>query len=224
MNYFFLIILWILATLIVTTTTIIIGKKYGVEYVIATMAALVVIAGILANKIVYFGSLHVPAGVIAFSMTFLITDVLSEHWSKKHAQKAVWAGLISNLVFIVLLYIAIIWPSPFKDAAEMFNNALGLTPRIILAGIIAYLLSQHHDVWIYNLLKKLTKNKQLWLRNNLSTIISQLIDSVVFITLAFGGVFPVIPLIFGQWIVKIIIAILDTPFIYFISYVLKKIK
>lgn len=221
-----IVLLWIIATLAVVSFAAVIGKKYGVEYIIAIAAALAIVANILANKIVVFGPFTVPAGVIAFSMMFLMTDVLSEKWGKKYARKAVWAGFYANLVLVVSLYIAIAWEAaPYAaESAGMFAAVLRLTPRIFLGGIIAYLISQHHDIWAFHFWKKKTKGKHLWLRNNASTIISQLLDSVIFIVVAFCGVFPILPLIIGQWVVKIIIALIDTPFMYGIIWVMDKVE
>ena len=98
----------------------------------------------------------------------------------------------------------------------MFAKVLGLTPRIVLASLIAYLISHYFDIYFYLFWKKVTKDKFLWLRNNFSTILSQLIDSIFFISIAFYGIAPLIPLITGQFIIKVIISILSTPFIYLI--------
>ena len=218
--------LWIVVTLAVCSFAAVLGKKYGVEYPIAIMAALCVMASILANKIVTFGPFTVPGGVIVFSMTFLITDILSERWGKQYARKAVWAGFYANIMLVISIYIVMAWqPAPFAvEISDMFAKVLGLTPRIIAASLITYLVSQHHDVWAFHFWKKKTKGKHLWFRNNASTIVSQLIDSVLFVTLAFYGVFPIIPLILGQWVVKIIIALIDTPFMYCIMWVMDKIE
>ncbi len=221
-----IIILWVCATFIICSAIGIIGKRYGVEYPIALVSALVVMANIFASKIVQFGPFTVPAGVIVFSMIFYLTDILSEVWGKNAAKKAVWAGFLSNLVLVISIFIVTNWqPAAFAaDFSEMFSKVLALTPRIAVAGFIAYLISQHHDVWAFHLLKKKTKGKFLWLRNNLSTIVSQLIDSVIFITIAFYGVFPIMPLIIGQWAVKVIIAVIDTPFIYATIWMMKNFK
>jgi len=220
-----MIVIWILITLAVGSLSGILGKKYGVLYPVSLVSALAVMASIFANKIVVFGPFEVPAGVIVFSLMFFITDIISENWGKSITRKAVWAGFFSNLVFILSIYIVINWqPAPYaREISQMFSKILSLSPRIVLAGFIAYLVSQHHDVWAFHFLKKKTKGKHLWLRNNLSTVASQLIDSIIFITLAFYGVFPVLPLILGQWAVKIIIALIDTPFIYLTLYLMKKV-
>ena len=220
-----LIILWVIATAAVASAAVLIGKRYGVEYTIAAGAALVVIANVLANKIIVVGPFTAPAGVIVFSTTFLITDLLSELWGSKYAKKAVWAGFFGNLLLVLSVYIAVNWqPAPFAvEMSDMFSQVLGLTPRIVVGSLIAYLLSQHHDIWAYHFWKKVTKGRHLWLRNNASTITSQLIDSIVFITIGFYGVFPIVPLIFGQWAVKIMIALIDTPFMYIITRFAKRL-
>ena len=221
-----IIIIWIFATLTVGSLAGILGKRYGIEYPIALVSALVVMANIFANKIVMFGSYSVPAGVIVFSMTFFITDIISEKWGKKYARKAVWAGFFSSLVLIISVYIVVSWPAaPFAvEMGEMFGKVLYLTPRITIAGFIAYIISQNHDIWAFHFWKEKTNGKHLWLRNNASTVVSQLIDSVIFVTIAFYGIFPIVPLILGQWIVKIIIALIDTPFMYYTIWLMDKIK
>lgn len=221
-----LIIVWIFATLAIASFSGVLGKKYGVVYPIAIMASLIVIANIAANKIVTFGPFTVPGGVIVFSTTFLITDIISEKWGKKKARQAVWAGFYASIILAISIFIVSAWePAVFAtEMSDMFSKVLKLTPRIVLASLAAYLVSQHHDVWAFHFWKKKTKGKHLWFRNNASTIVSQIIDSVIFIIIAFYGVFPLLPLILGQWVVKVIIAILDTPFMYGILWLMKKVK
>jgi hypothetical protein len=97
-----------------------------------------------------------------------------------------------------------------------------MTPRIILASFIAYLLSQTHDVWAFHFWKKLFRGRHLWLRNNISTASSQLLDTVVFISVAFLGIMPVGQLIAGQYVVKLGIALLDTPLVYLLVWLIRK--
>lgn len=223
---FLLIILWIITTLVIISFSAVIAKKHGVEYMIAINAVLVVLANIFASKIIVVGPFTAPAGILVFSMTFLITDILSEKWGKEVARKAVWAGFYANVVMIFSVYIALSWePAPFAaDFAIKFGEVLWLTPRIAIASMLTYLISQHHDVWAFHFWKRKTKGKHLWFRNNASTIVSQLIDSVIFIFIAFSGTFTlevIFGLILGQWLLKVLIAVLDTPFMYFMVRYLK---
>jgi len=157
----------------------------------------------------------VPAGVIAYSITFISTDVISEVWGKERAQETVFAGFIALIAVFILVQISLVWPkAPFWHNDEAYALILGSTSRIIIASFIAYLVSQMHDVWAFHFWKRVTNERHLWLRNNLSTAVSQFLDSFIFITIAFYGVLPIWPLIYGQWIIKFMIAILDTPLIY----------
>ena len=214
-----------MATLAISSLSGVIGKRYGVEYVIAIMTSLVVIANVIAAKIVVFGPFVVPATVIVYESTFLLTDILSEKWGKQQARKAVWAGFYANIVLVVAVLVAVNWPSaPFaKDYSDQFTSVLGLFPRIVLASMVAYLLSQHHDIFAFHFWKNRTGGKYLWLRNTASTAVSQAIDTAVFITIAFYGVMDIVPLLIGQYVIKLIIAVVDTPFIYGVVWLMDKI-
>lgn len=215
-----ILIVWILITLGVVTFSAILARIYSVEIVIGVFASLTVVANIIAFKLVNFGPFVVPSAVIAYASTFLITDIVSEFFGKKEARKAVWAGFIANIVMVIVVSMAVQWPAaPFVDqkAVEAFNTVMGFAPRVVLASMVAFLLSQHHDVWAFHFWKRMTGGKHLWLRNNASTMVSQLFDTVIFISLAFYGIMPgnvILQLIIGQYVIKLLIAILDTPFIY----------
>ena len=182
----------------------------------------ITIASVLASKIIDVFGLFMPAGVLAYSITFICTDVISEIWGKKRAKYTVIGGFIALVSVLILVQISVAWPkAPFWNNEVAFQTILGSTTRIIIASFIAYLVSQLHDVWAFHFWKKVTKEKHLWLRNNLSTATSQFIDSFLFITIAFYGVMPIWPLIIGQWVIKIAIAILDTPLIYFVVWLIR---
>lgn len=173
------------------------------------------IAAVLASKIVNIFGLFVPAGILAYSVTFLVSDTIGEIWGRKTANNVVIAGFVALASVFLLIRLSISLPSaPFWQNQEAYSTILSASSRIIIASLIAYLVSQYHDVWLYHFIKERTGKKHLWLRNNASTAMSQLLDSVIFIVIAFYGTMPVIPLILGQWVIKLIIAILDTPFVY----------
>lgn len=183
----------------------------------------ITIAAVLANKIINIFGLFVPAGILAYSITFITTDVISETWGKERAKNTVLGGFIGLLAVLILVQISLAWPkAPFWNNDAAFQSILGSTVRIIMASFIAYLISQFHDVWAFHFWKRVTHNRHLWLRNNLSTAVSQFLDSFIFITIAFYGILPIWPLIFGQWVIKMAIAILDTPFIYLIVWMMRK--
>ena len=217
------IILWILGTLALASIAAILSKKYGVEYLIAMFAGAIVITAVIAGKVVVFGPFTVSASIIVFSISFFLTDVISEFWGKKEATKAVWSGFLADLLLIFAVYIAIRWePASFWTGQDAFMQTLGMTGRIVIASLTAYIVAQNHDVWAYHFWKKLFKGKHLWIRNNLSTGVSQIIDSVIFVTIAFYGVVPMMPMIIGTVIVKFVIAALDTPFLYALRWYFQK--
>ncbi len=174
-----------------------------------------VIAAVVSSKIINIFGFYAPAGVLAYSITFIVSDIISEIWGRERANEVIHCGFIALLTAIVLSWAALHWtPAPFWHGQEGFASVLSNTPRIVLASLVAYLVSQTHDVWLFHFLRNITGGSHLWLRNNVSTVVSQLIDSVIFVTIAFYGVMPVTDIIIGQWLAKIAIAVIDTPFVY----------
>lgn len=185
----------------------------------------VILANVQVVKLVDLFGLTATLGNIVYASTFLVTDMLSEHYGKKEAQKAVIFGLVSMLALVILTQFAI-WFTPAQDdtSQEHLAAIFGLMPRIVLGSITAYLISQFHDVWAYHFWKDKFP-KQLWLRNNASTMVSQLIDSVVFCLIAFLGEFDfkvVLEIILTTYIFKWIVAALDTPFLYISRLLVKQ--
>ena len=199
------------------------GDEKSFIILLSIFVGSITIASVLANKIINVFGLFVPAGVLAYSMTFLITDTISEIWGKETAKRTVFGGFIGLIAVLLLIQISLVWPkAPFWKQEAAYQTIMGSTSRIIIASFIAYLVSQFHDVWAFHFWKKITGGRHLWLRNNFSTAVSQFIDSSLFITVAFYGVMPVWPLIWSQWLVKLAIAFLDTPIIYGIVWLLRK--
>lgn len=157
------------------------------------------------------------AGVIAYPITFLMTDIVNEVWGKSVAQRFVAIGFLANLLMVGLFAIGV-WlpPAPIWGSQAAFQDVLGSVPRMVLASMAAYIASQTWDVWISDYIKRKMR-LGLWFRNNVSTITSQIIDSAVFLTIGFAGVMPWEDLIvmFVTYVVaKFIIAVIDTPFAY----------
>lgn len=216
-------ITWIILTLSAVTLVVALAERYGVEIAIGIFATLTVVANVIASKLVTVGSVIVPAGVIVYSATFLITDVLGEIYGKEYGKKAVITGFFANLIAMLAIVTALLWkPAPIGiEMAEAFNKVFSLTPRIVIASMVAYLISQTHDVYAFHFWKEKTKGKYLWLRNNASTMVSQAIDTCTFITLAFYGIVPndvLLGMIVWQYLIKVTIALMDTPFMYIATY------
>ena len=181
-------------------------------------AGALLVANFIAVKIVAVGPLIVPAGIIAYPLTFLLTDTIAEVYGRDTARRVVWTGFGVNLLAVVLVMLALrLPPAPFFAGEAAFGATLGLVPRIVLASLTAYLVSQHHDVLAFHFWRRLTGGRHLWLRNNASTVVSQALDTVLFITIAFVGTMPlgvVVSLVVWQYLAKVIIAAADTPLCY----------
>ncbi|BAN90790.1 queuosine precursor transporter [Aeropyrum camini] len=179
-----------------------------------------------------------PAGVVAYSVTFIVTDIVSEVYGRRAAGAVVAAGFASQIVALFLTYAAISSPpAPFSPVQQdEYAKVVMAGFNIIIASLTAYLISQYHDVWSFHFWKRLTRGRWLWLRNNMSTWASQLIDTVVFLSLAFyiipllspaaSGIEPVSlstlwAMIYSQYIIKLVIAVLDTPVVYLGVYLVK---
>lgn len=179
------------------------------------------IANVVSSKIVHFCGLTVPAAIVAYPITFLMTDVIGEIWGKAEANKTVWLGFICQCISLLLIWLAMLLPvAPFADNQAEFVSVLGSSLRVVCASMVAYLFSQSWDVWLFHKIRDAyiadfgSTRGGRWLWNNASTLTSQIIDTAIFITGAFYGVVPnIVNMILSQYIVKAIYALLDTiPF------------
>lgn len=175
------------------------------------------VANVVAGKVVDLFGFIVPAAVVAYGITFLCTDIVGEIWGKKEANRMVKVGFVSQVLGLALIFLALKLPPAFfaVEFSKNFDIVLGQSARVVIASLSAYLVSQFNDVFVFHKLKAKHNNKHKWIRNNLSTATSQLIDTSIFITFAFYGVVPnIIWMIISQYVIKLLIAILDTPIFY----------
>ena len=185
------------------------------------------VSNVVAGKIIGVGVLGtISAGIVCYPLTFLFTDTISELFGKQRATTIVWIGFGCNILLVGLILLAGFLPHAiWWEGQEAFMQTLGFVPRVVLASMVAYIISQNLDVLGFHYLKEKTNGKYLWLRNNVSTMFSQSIDTILFIGIAFLGVFPlsvVINMMIFQYIVKLIIAACDTPFVYLLVMALKE--
>lgn len=178
-----------------------------------------IVANIEATKCVDMFGLSLTLGNVVYSTIFLATDILSEMYGGKEARKAVKVGFFSMLIFTILTQLDLLF---LPNDQDLVNSAMHeifeFMPRFCLASLSTYVISNTIDTYLYDWIKnKLPEDKFLWIRNNGSTLISQLIDSVLFTVIAFSNIYSwrvIINLCFVTYIIKFIVAILDTPFIY----------
>jgi uncharacterized integral membrane protein (TIGR00697 family) len=165
-----------------------------------------------------FGS-HLSVGVFSFPIVFLMTDVVGEVYGKKIARMFVLAGFISTALFIAysLLSLAMPWSQSGLWAKEGYNLMFGISTRIAVASLIAFAVGEYQDVFTFFLLKSKMGEKGFWLRSNISNLWSQFLDTVIFMVIAFLGVYP-LPVLFSiiltWWLYKVAMGILYTPLSY----------
>lgn len=179
-----------------------------------------ILSNILACKILSFvnGLIVVPSAVVVYWLTYLMTDVIGEIWGREQANETVKTGFICQIIAIILIFIATILPvAPFSDNQAEFETILGSTARVTIASMISYFVSQSWDIFVFHKLKDIFPNKK-WIRNNVGTMTSQIIDTFIFIFIAFYGKVPsIVTMAISQYIVKFFLAILDTPIFYLLT-------
>ncbi|MFD0932123.1 queuosine precursor transporter [Psychroflexus salinarum] len=212
-------------------------QKLSAERIYLILAALFITSLVVSNLIFqkffywdFFGlyRFEISVGVLPYPITFLITDSISEIYGKEKANQVVTIGIFASIFSLLIILVANAVPSttwsPIGD--EVFDNVFGATTIAVAASMMAYLLAQYVDIYVYHFWKKLTKGKYLWLRNNFSTFTSQFVDtfSVVFLLTVFGqldwSLFG--GLLLSGFLFKVLIALFDTPFLYLIVYIFRK--
>ena len=203
------------------------ARKYNkADALIGLYVSFVLISNIIAYKIAEFDfgfvTFYATSATLVFAVTFLLTDIVNEKFGRVETQKMIFIAFVSQLAVAVFILIAIyIEPAPFFMDQEIFVKILGFAPRIMIASWIAFLISENFDAYIFSWFKKLTKGKHLWARNMFSSIPSMALDTIIFVTIAFYGVTPLLPLITGVLVIKWIVGVIDIPFMYLNRWVMK---
>lgn len=195
----------------------------------------IAVANITASKLAWFdlpivGGVAVPAGFVGIAVAFLCSDLLVEYYGKEYAHDVVKGTIFALVVAYGLVWAAIMLPSaPFYQSQSAYSSVLGSSAAITLASVITLSLSQTLDVKLFASLKRYTNGRHKWLRNIGSTSISQFVDTLVFITLGFAVIpyiqgqspmwgMALVSTIIGQYIVKLGVAMMDTPVFYAVTY------
>jgi uncharacterized integral membrane protein (TIGR00697 family) len=215
--------------------TIIAYRLFGRVGLYVWMVVALIIANLQVLKTIQVFGYVTALGNVIYGTTFLATDILSENYGKQAAKKAVYLGFFILIALTVIMQLTLFFiPHESDFASPALETIFGFLPRIAIASLTAYLISQLHDVWAFNFWKKKFKGRHLWFRNNLSTMTSQLVDNVIFTWIAFVGFFglfgweqvfewPIIISIFvTSYIMKWVVAVIDTPFIYLAKWFKKK--
>ena len=198
-------------------------RLFGKHGLFAFSATATVLANIEVLILVDAFGMEQTLGNVMFASTYLITDILSENDSKKDASKAVYIGIFTSIAMLVLTQLWMLFTPAASDfVMPSIKQIFSTTPRLMLASILGYAVSQRFDVWLYHAWWKLTarggdSRRMLWLRNNGSTLVSQLINTILFTTVAFLGRYDAatfISIMVSSYVIYIFTSMLDTPIIY----------
>ena len=228
-------LIWVVLLLLCFTAILTLLRLFGPPGLYVYVAVAVIGANLQVLKPVQFAVFPDPValGTVLFASTFFCTDILAEQYGRAAARRAVMLGFAAYLLWTALMVVTLgfrplapdeagsglAWALPMHDAMGLLFTP---APAFFAAGMTAYLISQFHDIWLYRLLHRKTGGRHLWLRNNVSTALSALIDTAVFSVLAWVVFAPepldlttlVVTYILGTWVLRVVVAALDTPFLY----------
>lgn len=220
-------LIWILFALLNFSFMLLFYRIFGKMGLFVWIGMATVVANIQVLETVELFGLTATLGNIIYGTAYLATDILNEKYGKEDARKAVWIGFSTLIAMTVMMQISLVFnPGPDDIAHGALETIFGMIPRVAAGSLAAYAVSQYFDVWIYDRLRKIfPADKFLWIRNNGSTVLSQLLDSAVFCSIAFLGQFPMtvwLEIFITTYIIKFVVAMIDTPFMYIAKGMSKK--
>ena len=218
-------ILWLFTLLADLSFTILLYRLFGKAGLQVAIAFSILLANLQGPKLTEIFGLQTSLGVIFYASIFFATDVLSENYGKKEAQKAVQMGFLVSIIMIVMMSLALLYQPTNQPNTAVFSHnihnafatIINFTPRFIIGSLLAYYISQRFDVWAFHAIKQKTGEKHLWLRNNASTMSSQILDTAIYSLVAWWGIVDLktaIQLGLVKYAFKVVISIIDTGFIY----------
>lgn len=201
-------------------------RKWGRIGLLVWIPISCIVANIQVTKNIILFGLEATLGNIVYATSFLATDILNEFYGKKEADKSVGIGFFALISMTILMQLALVFKPSDSDVAQRgLQMIFGIMPRIAIGSLIAYWVSNKHDVWAYDFWHRKTGEKHLWLRNNASTFVSQLIDTVLFTMIAFFKVYDwsvLFQIMLSTYLLKWIVAVADTAVIYLAKSWVKK--
>jgi uncharacterized integral membrane protein (TIGR00697 family) len=218
-------LLWFTTLALDLSLTLLMYRLFGRIGLTAAIVLAILLANLQGPKLTIIFGLETSLGVIFYSTIFFATDVLGEKHGRAAASQAVLTGFGVSVIIVLMLSISMLFlPSTRPESAVFssnihaaFGQILDFTPRFVFGSLLAYLLSQSFDVWLFHKIRELTAGRHLWLRNNLSTMTSQALDTVLYSLVVWWGTVSLgqaIQLALAKYVFKLAIAACDTPFIY----------
>jgi len=218
-------VLWLTTLVADLGFTVILYRFFGKAGLQVAIATAILLANLQGPKLTVIFGFQTSMGVIFYSSIFFATDVLSENYGRREAGKAVMMGFVVSVIVLVMLSLGLMYQPSDRVAGadfpreihEAFETILNFTPRFVIGSLLAYLLSQSFDVWMFHRIRAVTGERHLWLRNNLSTMSSQLVDTVMYSLIVWWGTVDLrTALALGavKYGFKVVIAMIDTAFLY----------
>lgn len=218
-------LLWLFTLTLDLSMTLLMYRLFGRLGLTAAIVLAILLANLQGPKLTVIMGMETSLGVIFYSSIFFATDLLGEKHGRAAASQAVLLGFGVSVIIVVMMSMSLLYlPSARPESAQFsleihqaFSRILDFTPRFVFGSLLAYLISQSFDVWFFHKVKSWTHNKHLWLRNNLSTITSQALDTVLYAVIVWWGIFDLgtaLQLALAKYAFKVFIAAFDTPFIY----------
>lgn len=219
-------LLWVLTVCLDLSLTLLMFRLFGKQGLYAVICLNVLLCNLQGPKLTTVFGMPTSLGVVLYSGIYFATDLLSERYGKREANRAVRIGFCVSVFVVVFMGVSLIFKptqvsAQANDLAVQAHGALsflfGYTPRFVFGSLVAYIISQSHDVWFFHLIKAKTGGRHLWLRNTLSTTVSQAIDTLIYSLVVWWAVLDLptaIQLAAAKYVFKVIVAVLDTPFIY----------
>lgn len=201
-----------------------------VVFVVTLVISNVLTGKIIDTGITLFGSpITIAGAIICYPITYLITDIVGEIWGKHEANKIVKYGFIGQVIATIIIVLTTYTPYVDHEMQAAYVKLLGQNWVFVVGSLSAYIASQYLDVHIFHSIKEKSE-KHRWIRNNVSTIVSQFVDTAIFITIAFGLGFgwlfdnqiALLNMLIGQYAIKFIVALIDTPFFYLFTMIRKE--
>jgi uncharacterized integral membrane protein (TIGR00697 family) len=221
-------IIWPLTVFIDLFVALLLFKLFKKEGLYLVIVANIIVCNIQVLKTVSLFGLTTTLGNVLYGSIYLTTDLLSETYGKKEANKGVWLGFTALLMMTIYMQLSLLLtPHPDDFASPHLEALFSLMPRVAAGSLTAYVSSQFLDVWMFHRWKNITGERLLWWRNNFSTTISQAVDTLLFCLIAFYGLYPVRvwwEIVFTTFLYKFIVALCDTPFVYFGRKIGKNLK
>ncbi|MEC9415537.1 MAG: queuosine precursor transporter [Pseudomonadota bacterium] len=228
-------ILWFFTLFSYLFCTVLLYRLFGKAGLQVAIAFSILLANLQGPKLTVIFGVQTSLGVLFYASIFFATDVLSENYGKDEANKAVKIGFLVSIIMIAMMSLSLLYqPSNILETAtvsENIHNAfitiVDFTPRFVLGSLLAYYISQRYDVWAFHTIKQKTGEKFLWLRNNLSTMSSQLIDTIIYTLVVWWSIVDLktaFQIGAVEYSLKIMISLIDTGFIYWAKFSHKKLK